>query len=222
MVVVIHSSIEAMQNQFPEAYDRWAERCAVWGLPSPLPRYGDIWIEDGIIREMYECDKEDCRNGKVRRMMSCQVCGRNIKASKGLIAHHGYRRPYDGWQTASCQGARYVPYEESCERLKEIAVVVQDFISLQEESLTDFLSNPPENLTVLERKSSYSKGVERIYGRPSDFQQDNKFRSQMPRTYENVYSCRVSSIEEKIKMAKADLEEMKERIVRWKEPMSIL
>lgn len=25
---------------------------------------------------------------------TCQVCGRAIKASNGLIAHHGYKRPY--------------------------------------------------------------------------------------------------------------------------------
>ena len=37
---------------------------------------------------------------------TCQICGRAIKASSGLIAHHGYERPGWGYQTTSCLGAR--------------------------------------------------------------------------------------------------------------------
>lgn len=48
----------------------------------------------------------------------CQICEREIKAKSGLIAHHGYTRPHaQGWQTPSCMGARYRPYEVACDRL---------------------------------------------------------------------------------------------------------
>lgn len=47
----------------------------------------------------------------VKRALHCQICGRAILAYTGLIAHHGYTRPGDGWQTASCHGARELPYE---------------------------------------------------------------------------------------------------------------
>ena len=42
----------------------------------------------------------------------CQACGREIGVKHGVIAHHGYQRPF-GWgeQTASCFGARELPYE---------------------------------------------------------------------------------------------------------------
>lgn len=43
--------------------------------------------------------------------MTCQCCGRGIFAATGLIAHHGYERPGDGYQTASCAGARELPFE---------------------------------------------------------------------------------------------------------------
>jgi hypothetical protein len=43
---------------------------------------------------------------------TCQICSRQIKASKGLIAHHGYERPGMGFQTTSCFGARRLPYED--------------------------------------------------------------------------------------------------------------
>lgn len=48
---------------------------------------------------------------------TCQICGRHIYASKGIIAHHGYTRPGDGWQTASCYGARHEPFETSRDTL---------------------------------------------------------------------------------------------------------
>lgn len=50
---------------------------------------------------------------------TCQICARPIKSKSGLIAHHGYTRPNrgSGWQTASCFGARYRPYELACDAL---------------------------------------------------------------------------------------------------------
>lgn len=53
------------------------------------------------------------------RAKTCQICERAILAETGLIAHHGYERPGDGWQTASCFGARALPFEVSRDRLGE-------------------------------------------------------------------------------------------------------
>lgn len=47
------------------------------------------------------------------RRRTCQICGRPIYAEVGVIAHHGYERPGLGWQTASCPGARELPFEVS-------------------------------------------------------------------------------------------------------------
>ena len=48
---------------------------------------------------------------------TCQICGRPIFAEVGVIAHHGYQRPGDGWQTASCDGARELPFEAAKDAL---------------------------------------------------------------------------------------------------------
>lgn len=48
---------------------------------------------------------------KDKSAMTCQCCGRRIFAETGRIAHHGYQRPGTGWQTASCMGARELPFE---------------------------------------------------------------------------------------------------------------
>lgn len=54
----------------------------------------------------------------VEARFTCQICGRSIKAKNGSIAHHGYRRPGEGWQTSSCMGARYAPLEVSYDVLE--------------------------------------------------------------------------------------------------------
>lgn len=56
----------------------------------------------------------------------CQICERDIYANnkRGLIAHHGYRRPGYGEQTSSCFGARWQPYEESCSAIPPYMAIV--------------------------------------------------------------------------------------------------
>jgi phage-related protein len=146
----------------------------------------------------------------------CQVCGREIKAKTGLIAHHGYRRPYQqGWQTASCLGAQYEPYEVSCERLREVVERVKSFIASQEEALVAFLTTPPQTITVIERLSSWSEGKEVVYQKPETFNPERYYGS-IPRTYECAYSDRKYDYERTIKAAKADLSIMERRLSEWK------
>jgi len=153
--------------------------------------------------------------------MTCQVCGRKIKASSGIIAHHGYKRPYQsGWQTASCEGARYVPYEVSCERLREVTAMVGAFIDSEEKEFVGFLENPPQTITVFERRSVIRKETEKvIYTKPDDFKQDS-YRSSMARTYENAYSNKKYGYEATIRMAKADFASMQRRLNEWKPVIS--
>lgn len=79
---------------------------------------------------------------------TCQICGRGIFANTGLIAHHGYQRPGDGWQTASCRGARQLPYEADRSVLK----VEIDFIT---EHLAD-----AEDMLLQMREEKVSFGIE--------------------------------------------------------------
>lgn len=54
------------------------------------------------------------------KAMTCQCCARKILAETGEIAHHGYQRPGAGWQTASCYGAKALPFEVDRARLGEL------------------------------------------------------------------------------------------------------
>lgn len=64
---------------------------------------------------------------------TCQICGRPILAETGLIAHHGYRRPGDGFQTASCYGARELPFEVSRDCLgRYLSTIRKQLANMQE------------------------------------------------------------------------------------------
>lgn len=65
------------------------------------------------------------REGKER---TCQICGRGILAEGGTIAHHGYRRPGDGYQSPSCPGALKLPFEIDRAVLGEHIVNLKDWL----------------------------------------------------------------------------------------------
>lgn len=83
-------------------------------------------------RQAYrESRKAEIAEQKARKQaaaMTCQCCGRQIFAQRGKIAHHGYERPGYGWQTASCMGALYLPFEVARERLADLIVALQQEI----------------------------------------------------------------------------------------------
>lgn len=58
------------------------------------------------------------RDERDAKAMTCQCCARKILAETGVIAHHGYERPAGwGYQTASCEGAKELPFEVSRDAL---------------------------------------------------------------------------------------------------------
>lgn len=59
-------------------------------------------------------------------LRTCQCCARLIRSNQGHIAHHGYQRPGDGYQTASCSGAKEVPFEVGRDTLGRVIVVMRD------------------------------------------------------------------------------------------------
>lgn len=75
------------------------------------------------------------RAARAKATMTCQCCGRAILANKGLIAHHGYERPGTGWQTSSCMGARYLPFQVNRDRLGDMIEVIKSMIADGEKHL---------------------------------------------------------------------------------------
>lgn len=73
----------------------------------------------------------------------CQICERAIKANTGKIAHHGYTRPGTGWQTASCMGARHLPYEVSCDVIPLAIDQIGSWIATLEKRLEGLVHGVP-------------------------------------------------------------------------------
>ncbi len=63
--------------------------------------------------------------------MTCQCCWRKFQANTGTVAHHGFKRPGDGWQSASCMGAKYLPLETNRHQL----LVLINMLKLQRDNM---------------------------------------------------------------------------------------
>lgn len=82
----------------------------------------------GRRRKLTAEETEHNRKAKEAReaaAMTCQCCGRKHLANRGWIAHHAYQRPGDGWQTASCMGAKALPFEVDCTKLGELIAILK-------------------------------------------------------------------------------------------------
>lgn len=146
---------------------------------------------------------------------TCQICAREIKAKNGIIAHHGFKRPGGGWQTQSCYGARYLPYEVSCDRIPDVIEIVKNYIKNQEEWVVEFLKNPPDELR---RERHWGEYV--TYTRPENFNTKealNRGGYSGDQMYDLEFTERLHRTEREIKQAKRDLQTLEERLVNWKQ-----
>ncbi len=145
---------------------------------------------------------------------TCQICGRPIKAKNGLIAHHGYKRPNrgSGWQTASCMGARFLPYEVSYDRLPTAIAHIKAHISNVEANLSNLMTNPPQSYTI--RKGYYTK-EETVVTKPDNFNPTNPSWSYAPYSYESHFRGLVREYQDMIKLSKIDLQYMEKRLADW-------
>jgi len=96
---------------------------------------GMNYQERQAYRESRKAEIAKEKSRKQERAMTCQCCGRQIFAQTGTIAHHGYERPGYGWQTASCMGAKYLPFEVDRARLADLIVSLQQMIDDTKESI---------------------------------------------------------------------------------------
>lgn len=149
---------------------------------------------------------------------TCQICGRPIKAKNGIIAHHGYKRPGDGWQTASCAGAREKPYEISCNVLPPTIASIKAHIARVETKLENHMNNPPKTLTIM-MGAPWSRQIPKEVTIPKNF--DSK---KLPCCLNELYCYEGEFIDIKrrlqqdIKYSKQDLIFMEERLKNWVAP----
>ncbi|WP_439946491.1 hypothetical protein [Streptomyces sp. BBFR109] len=121
----------------------------------------------------------------------CQICARPIKANTGRIAHHGYQRPGTGWQTASCDGAKQLPYEVSRDFIPVVIERYKVHAKIQEDLADEMLTDPSETITRL-HQNPFSRKIETYeFAKPegfSSYEVVNKSHKQFPyASYENEF-----------------------------------
>ena len=128
-------------------------------------------------------------------MPTCQICGRDIEAKAGLIAHHGYARPGMGWQTASCAGAKYRPYEVACDAIPPAIKNCDAFAVREKAKLSALLANPPAQYDVTRRDAyGVKRGPDVIVTLPAGFEPNARRSSNKFGSYEGAFDAQARAL----------------------------
>lgn len=154
---------------------------------------------------------------------TCQICARDIKANTGIIAHHGYLRPGTGWQTASCDGAKHLPYEVSRDF---IPVVIKRYKlhAINQESLADdMLRNPAVIITRIKRHAYSGKQYDtEDFTKPAGFDPyvavNSGARAYSYSTYENEFVKQYNAHRANVKEIEAAIIFLQDRYDAWVVP----
>ena len=151
---------------------------------------------------------------------TCQICGREIKAKTGVIAHHGYTRPQrgSGWQTSSCFGARWRPYEVACDALPPAITRASNILERTTASIAKLRDDPPATLTIIRKDAWGSTRQSTTVSRPEGFIGQERPGSYRPNSYEGEYWHTRSQLDFTEKNIQADLKYMDKRLADWRAP----
>lgn len=72
---------------------------------------------------------------KATHQGTCQACGRIQKLPKGVLAKHGFERPWGSRETEGCYGTNELPFELSCEITKDALKSHEELIAARTEDL---------------------------------------------------------------------------------------
>jgi hypothetical protein len=152
--------------------------------------------------------------------LTCQICGRAIKAKNGLIAHHGYQRPGMGWQTASCFGARRRPYEVSCDAIPEAIARTQSWVRTMQAAYHSDQTNPPAEMTVRKKRDAWDKvGVPVQLTRPEGFDPNNNPGSfRLSQQYELHFFQMQRERRRLVAQGDATIAYLQQRLADWRPP----
>lgn len=141
----------------------------------------------------------------------CQICGRPIKANRGPIAHHGYTRPGWGWQSPSCLGAQYLPYEQSRDRIPTVIKMYTDQRKNMVRHEQELINNPPATLTG---RPDYHGNFD-TYERPADFNVKENEASGYRREYAYEHHRQLRDIQRDIKGISEAINYLERRYEMW-------
>ena len=99
-------------------------------------------VKDYVVKGRIVKEKTQSEINKEKKKRTCPCCFGKFANIKDKMVHHGYKRPGHGYQTESCFGFSFPPFELS--NLGTVRLV---------EFLTDLLKKREERLPVLKEES---------------------------------------------------------------------
>lgn len=154
--------------------------------------------------------------------LTCQCCGRLIKANTGHIAKHGYRRPSDGWQTASCRGADVLPFEASSQGLAAYVLDLRYEVEQLEERIGKVeRAEIKPYIRVTVRDTYGRRSTQRIWVDRDDFdaaKEEHKLRIYSIYSFEDLQAACIRLIEAELKAVKLELATQEARLEAWQGP----
>lgn len=125
---------------------------------------------------------------------TCPCCFRAIAVRSGCMAHHGYDRPGNGWQTASCPGIRFKPLERSKEGLEWITQATKE--QLANAQAAHKSRNKLTTLMIIEGR------------KPVEITKDSP-------KWEREFRYHVSKLESQIRSLKYSLNTLEKKLTEW-------
>lgn len=109
---------------------------------------------------------------------TCPCCFANQAVRGGTMVHHGYQRPDAGYQTASCFGINYKPYERSVEGTQHMIDRLDASIARDQATLANkanWKSLPYQRRVAISRQ--HPDGVEVVSVAPGDAEWDRAYKA---------------------------------------------
>lgn len=173
-------------------------------------------------------------------LTTCQICGRAIKTVvcySGLghdakedhaagrtdrIAHHGFQRPHQqGYQTGSCFGAKWRPYEVACDAIPILIAIMKNQEANLRTLLAKHLAEPPAKLQYNKTRGSWQKAEWVDVPKPDGFVFDPEKKSYSYSDrggYDYLYLSYKTSTETNIRDIGRGIKDMHARAWAWKAP----
>lgn len=162
---------------------------------------------------------------RLKATMHCQICNRRILANTGLIAHHGYQRPYEQhWQTSSCYGARERPFEVSRDRLGQYIDMMVELRAREMEARTaiDQETAPAvfvytkRGVDAWAKKETVRVPVTRATFAAAKAEHAIPMRQHSMHSFDDVKKHHLAGYDYRIKQIDSDLDECRKRWAGWK------
>lgn len=176
-------------------------------------------------RIFFKVEEVTYKDKSVEQRMTCQCCGGSFLAKTGFIAHHGYKRPGDGWQTASCYGARHLPFENDHHVLDMLILNIEHKLDRLKVSKVSVENDEGFSITMEDltkpRQSFRSRPQVTLQFTPSNFEEISKtYASSLRRItvydYQDAKRAKLVSLDRAIGSTISMLRELNVRRGLWK------